>query len=394
MTLTHPLADLREKALKTLQGNLVPTQAGTFFAAGGGQFRTLWLRDFCFSVPGLIAAGYEDVVSRQIRLYLDSIHPDGALPRGMDVIDPKARVVCQSILKGWPQKLLSGLFDYQRNSLRAEYLGEHGTPAFDSGLLILRACRDFEGLTGTESPLREADLVQIGEFYERARSTNASTNESTLLSQPGFSDWQDSARREGRLLHTQLLQLQVSLWLEKKSLIQAAGFPTSARLSSEIQKAFTALPSGLRRETSEGQQVALDSQALIVRENLLGEGTPTWTSLQSSDLWKTPGRPIAPAYAVSEISWTTQGVGLRSYHDGLDWGWVVAEAASTSYSQGNHQLGDQLLTSLAAWEPSELLSEVYSNGKPFRTWLYRSENPFTWTAAKVCEAIAARPNNA
>ncbi len=383
------LSTLRRKAQLTLEANLVQTSRGALFAAGGHQFRTLWVRDFCFSVPGLIAAGFTEIVEAQIQLFLSHLSPEGMAPRGLDVIDPKLRVLSATALRGLPERVHPRAFDYQRNELRAEYLGEHGTPAFDSGLLLIRATRDFAQATHRAFPISETHLDAIWKFYEPARSPI----HPALLHQPAFADWQDSARRQGLVLHTQLLHLQAAEWLEQSGLRNAGRRPSTSEIRDGISRQFAPLASGLRPEFPDAQQVSLDSHALLIRENLLGGSSALWSALQDSPWMTSPGLPIRPHYPRSEVSWTTQAVGLRHYHDGLKWGWIIAESAAICYSQGDRARGDQCLVALAKMEDGRFLSEVFDDRGRFDGIRYRSESPFTWTAAKVLEALALRPSN-
>ncbi|RYZ97831.1 MAG: hypothetical protein EOP11_21490, partial [Proteobacteria bacterium] len=118
------LVSLKEKALRTIEANLVETEKGLFLTAGGNQFRTLWTRDFCFSVPGLLAAGWRDLVERQLGLIL-SFAEFSQLPRGIDPLNPKLRVVWGTAFRFLPPPFANAY----AKPLKAEYLGEHGTPA-------------------------------------------------------------------------------------------------------------------------------------------------------------------------------------------------------------------------------------------------------------------------
>ncbi len=100
---------LRQKAIQTLRKNMIKTPEGLLLAAGGHQFRTLWVRDFCYSVPGLLQMGQADLVEKQIRFIVRYKCEDGLLPRGFDVLSPKLRVLLHTVLRGIPLPLFKGL---------------------------------------------------------------------------------------------------------------------------------------------------------------------------------------------------------------------------------------------------------------------------------------------
>ena len=88
-------------AQNSLKANIISTSEGPMLAAGHSHFRTLWTRDFCFSVPGLLLIGERDLARRQLELIWKHQRKDGLLPRGIDVMAPQLRVI-MSLLKRGP----------------------------------------------------------------------------------------------------------------------------------------------------------------------------------------------------------------------------------------------------------------------------------------------------
>ena len=87
---------LWEIAKQSLEANTVQTASGPITVAGSHQFKTFWVRDFCFAVPGLLALGHHEQVRKQLAIALDHQRADGLIARGFDVINPKLRVVAES----------------------------------------------------------------------------------------------------------------------------------------------------------------------------------------------------------------------------------------------------------------------------------------------------------
>lgn len=367
---------LRAHAQKTLQANLVQSDRGLFLAAGGNQFRTLWVRDFCFSVPGLIAAGFAEVVERQLQLIVSFQREDGALPRGIDVVDPKLRVFLNVVFRLSPQALLG----YGGRHLRPEYLGEHGTPAYDSNLLTIRSHFELKSRTSKEA-LSATQLEKLLDFYQ--------PDDQGLLQQPPYSDWQDSARREGVILHTQLLFLQALRLLGRNSQAKA--------LQGKILSLFLQEETGLFSEQLGTKQVSLETHLLLLNSPLADLGLDQdqlYRRLKAHPLWTQnliPGIPVYPRH--QQVSWSTKIVGLGAYHDQLHWGWLVAEAYKTCLKMQDRKEAERILecyASSALQDP--YLAEVYrvKNAKSLERLsqaFYRSEMPFSWTAAKWIEAL-------
>lgn len=366
-----------EKAKRTLKANIVHTVDGPMVAAGGGHFRSLWVRDFCHSVPGLLASGgYEEVVRNQLVKIYSVRSSDGWLPRGLDVVNPKVRVIWNLFVSRSPS-----FMSYEKKPLVAEYLGEHKTPAYDSNLLFILAAKQFERHAHTRLFSNE-QLRELLKVYKLSHEG--------LLHQPAFSDWQDSARREGPILLTHLLYLKVLIELELSS--------EAKKLARAVNATF--IRKGRYYERPHGEQISLDSQLFILNNRLPLEAVDfesMYSQLKSSMLWRikdVPGVPIHPPYESKEISWTQKVTGVQNYHDGFVWGWLTAEAVKCAKLYKDHAEAQRITDEFcASTEKDEFLSEIYSEAtgilRPARTTFYKSESPFSWTAAKWAEALHA-----
>lgn len=374
---------LRQKALASLQENLQLTQQGKFFVAGGHQFRTLWVRDFCYSVPGLVHGGFADVVENQLRLIQSHVDAKGFLPRGLDVTNPKARVVWNSFLPTFefPQC-------YTKNKLKPEFLGEHHTPAFDSNLLFIKACCQLATLTKRSLLINAAQATELFKVYR--------FNSEGLIEQPAYSDWQDSVRREGILLLTQLLYLEVCALLRDFGIFVT---DESVIQEMEIQITNKFFANDLFREQLGSDRISLDSHGLfLTSENILPNISKShvYAALKKSKLWQMdvlPGVPVHPFYDPDSISWTTKIVGLRHYHDGFYWGWLIADSHRIAKLMNDTEEAERITKKFAeSIYNDEFMAEIYEVKRgilrPVQRRLYKSESPFTWTSAKWLEALA------
>ncbi len=365
-------------ARAALLANQVHTQDGAMLAAGQNQFKTLWTRDFCFCVPGLLIVGESSLVKRQIEMYFQFQRADGLIPRGVDVCPPQLRVVTNSIHR-LAAKLLP---KYETRKLKPEYYGEHRTEAFDSGVLLTIALLKY--LDHEKIPL-DRDLYGprikgVLDFYLLHQKEG-------LVHQAAYSDWQDSARREGAGLYLNVLLLI----LAKK--LKSYGFhhPLFDGLENAVFVKFFDRDRSLFRQDGFGQ-IPLEAHLWIIEHHLMEQhvgADDLYQQLKQSQLWELLGTPIAPVYPAKEVSLTTKVVGLRHYHDGLHWPWLMAEAARIAILQKDQPEADGIFSKIADFvSRSGGVGEVYlANGRPFRSNFYRSEMPFSWSSAKILEAL-------
>lgn len=351
----NPLRDLAESALRE---NMVDTSHGRLLVAGANQFKTLWTRDFCLSVPGLLIIGEKSLVERQLDLYFNFVREDGVAPRGVDVMPPQARVVLNCFGMGaWARS-------YEGRVLRPEYYGEHGTVAFDSGVLLIRAAIQAGCLDRYSS-----QISRILSFYQRSLREG-------LIVQAPFSDWQDSAKREGHGLYLHTLMAIVAPYVRHDLFIG---------LTERIREHFF---DGIFYRQSRGGQIPLEANLWIIEHGLFKEDSKAlYQRLKESDLWKKPGLPIYPQYPNREVAWTTKMVGLRHYHDGFRWSWLLAESARIAKLMNDQAEYDRIIKELQKWCEKQVF-EIYDDfGRPAKRFLYFSEGPFSWGAAKIVEAL-------
>ncbi|MGB3675163.1 MAG: hypothetical protein WA988_12040 [Candidatus Nanopelagicales bacterium] len=373
---------LLDTALASLRANLVDTDSGQMLTAGWSQFRTLWTRDFCFSVPGLLAAGHEDVVNRQLRMLFATQRDDGLIVRGLDVIDPKRRVLLNTALRPLPRRLRTP--DYRGRPLLTEYLGEHGTPAIDSNVLVVQAIGQYVEHTGDTSLIEDnRGQIDAAMAYYSDQFTDG------LVSQPGFSDWQDSASREGPGLYLHVLLLRAA------ELLRRNGIDTEwkAALAETISATFYSHRVGLFAQDTARTQFPLEANLWIIESGLFTDTVQTadlYENLKQSPLWRRIGVPITPNYLNSAVSWTTKIVGLRHYHDQLRWSWLMAEAARIAKLMGDQKEAEKIYVRLRQLTAiTGEVAEVYEATKdaPVKRGFYRSESPFSWGAAKIVESL-------
>lgn len=378
---------LWETARKSLESNSVQSREGRLTVAGGHQFKTFWVRDFCFSVPGLLALGQVQPVRSQIEICYRYQRRDGLIARGFDVVNPKVRVVAQTVR-------YEGDWDYASRRLKPEYYGEHGTPAVDSNLLTLLASLQWMQKAGNRY-----FLENYSEQMERAFQFILNSREGDLLTQPAFSDWQDSARRKGATFYLNLLFVRVLARLQELDIAWAA-LENLETWKRRLWDAFYDSETGLFVSQIGRKQFSLETQLWCIEEDVF-KGTVAretlWKNLLRSPLWSSmPGRPVAPEYPSADVSWTTKLVGLRHYHDLFHWSWLMGESLKVALLMNAQDEVTRISSALENLARKHgTIHEIYEmNGagelEPVIRPLYRSEYPFSWGAAKILEALSAQ----
>lgn len=380
----------KKKALETLERNLLKYPSRRFITAGGNQFRTLWVRDFCYSVPGLLNAGYADVVKSQLQLVSTYRHQNGFLPRGLDIMAPQLRVVLNLIKKDLSFYQYPDSFEKFQMRLKPEYFGEHKTVAFDSNVLFCLSALQYMEKTN-DFFLSEQEFIHLLKVYLPFKKDS-------LFSQPPYSDWQDSAIRSEPMLLFHLQLLSVLKRLKKQLNLVLSDFSIEELEETILKKYYYPMNRCFYQDLAH-RRMSLESYGFIFTESLFSSSLnhrDLYLALKESSLWNQnviPGRPVFPAYTKEEVSWTTRLVGLGGYHHQFHWGWLIAEAYKISCLMKdpeeakrikeyyfNQVKTDPFLAEIYLCKEEKL--EVYSE------FLYQSEAPFTWTAAKWLEAFS------
>lgn len=384
--------EILKKAIKTLELNTHTTDTGReFIFAGGNQFRTMWTRDFCYAVNGLLGIGKQNLVKSQLVLIYNFLSPKGILPRGIDRVSPKIRVVCNtliplSIRPRFGYSVNDKIFNQQ---IKGEYLGEHGTIAIDSNVLFILAYFSYANVTG-DYFLKIDQIQELFFVYKDRQNGN-------LVFQEGFSDWQDSAKRNGVWTLLQIQILSALILFRKWTGMDVSGFAINS-LERTILKEFFSESDYLFYQSLNSKTLALDYYGFIFMYKLFSstlDHSQLYSNLKKHSIWTKfpiPGVPVSEYYPISQISWTNRLVGLAGYHDHFHWGWLIAESVKMAKLQNDSLEYQRIIKSYShIVKNDQTLSEIYKYDgdvfKEFKGISYKSENPFSWTAAKWCEAL-------
>jgi hypothetical protein len=382
---------LRRVAVASIKANIHRLKAGEYVTAGLHQFNSLWTRDFAYRVRGLLLIGKADLVRRQLDLTLSyQRRKDGVLPKGFDnrPLNDRSRYFAL-------RKIFPFLPDYLEieDPLKPVWKDQNNSMAFDSNLLVVNAALDYLEYTNNREwwDQNEAQLIEVLRYYEGFKVDG-------MLSQPPFSDWQDTISRPGKVF---LTNLQYYHLLDRLRRYPAFGISDIqvADLKQRLIKTFRPDAKKPFRAFAEGEIVNSDSNLLALDfgfvEPASPEGAELYQALKAHPLWKQPGGiPGRVAFPVYPDSWKpdyVKNAGLKDYHDVLYWSWLMALAAKVTYKMGDIAEGQRIFTVLARLAKRDLwIYEIYHNkaGLPiFRGALVDSEGPFTWGAIFMVDMI-------
>ncbi len=375
---------LRDAALRSLRANVVTLPTGQFLTAGQNQFRTLWTRDFCHSVRGLVAAGDGGVAETHLARLLANLRDDGLVPRVLDNYPVQLRVAWQTFRTLAPAVPALPF----REPLVPRYIDEHGSNAYDSNvLLILASLRLPEEFWRRH----EAALRRVWEWY-------ADKFRDGLLHQPPFSDWQDTTRREGKTFLLNLFYYLAAARLARR------GWTIPWDLAGYRRRIFDAFWTGeLFRSQVGSAVISLDGNlfALEAEEFLSGEEKRRlWAALTAHPLVARDGaigRCGFPDWPSGELAWHVRFANLTRYHGSLTWSWLAGLGLKVAVLMGDDDFARRQREHLERLvRAGDDVAEIYDPERDFgnwRSWLLEAERPFAWGAAYLLDALAAGPKN-
>jgi hypothetical protein len=364
-------------ARSSLEANIVHLPQGDFLKAGSRQFGSLWTRDFCFSVPGLLILGKKSLVKNQLDFLIRNRRADGLVPIYADSISPMIRVILSSI-----NKTIGTQINLKLNEkLKPFYQAVGKFPTIDANILVLKASYEYYQSTHDQEwwDSHQKDFYEIYHFYDRFI-------EDGLVVQGAFSDWQDSAKREGKVFFTNLLYLEVAKKFQFKNKVELED------LKNAIHKNFYDSNSGLYVSVAGSGFISLDGVLWAIDKDLLENSEELYLNLKKDPLWNRysiPGSVTFPSYPKKWIATHNKVSGLSEYHGKLAWSWLIALSAKIAKKMNDDQEAERIhlfLDKLLLRD--QTVNEIYNpenNFEAFSSPLYFSENPFSWGAAFILE---------
>jgi hypothetical protein len=396
------MTKLYDIALKNIKNNIISSNGKKYITAGSVQFRTLWIRDFGYSVDALYDHGFSDIINNTIILYLNSLRPSGPSgpsgfakkssssisglsglhgPKCFDSINPEWRTVVASIRHTLGLQRVSepikGLKPYM-------YRDSRNSVAIDSNIMICLAAEK----TGIHKKCIKT-IKKLIDWYQK---------DNGLIVQDAYSDFQDSQSRKGKIFTINLLYY-VCLKKYKDQGYDLISSQSLDSLKNKIIETFYDNRAGIF-VTQKGQKyICLLDNLLAIKYNFSPKGQKNlYNSLKNSKLWSRsklgiPGFATYPNY--DDIHIQVLFGNLSNYHNDMYWGWLMAFSGIIAYKMNDISEGHKIynvLNKLAIRDGC--ISEIYKpepNFPIFESFTYSSERPFTMSA---CYALELAKNNA
>lgn len=352
--------------------------SGKFLTAGQNQFLTLWTRDFCHAVRGLIAIGEKEVAENHLSFLLKNLRADGLVPRVVDNHLVQKRVAWQSFRKMIP--VLPKL-KFQ-DPLKPQYVDEHGSNAFDSNVLLILAALQVDEEFFSK---HESDLKKVWGWYDDKFQDG-------LIVQPPFADWQDTTKREGKTFLMNLFYFLAATRLQKK------GWEININLSEFqdlIKKTFwngSVYKSmvGYEQVSIEGNLFAIESEEFLNGSEKL----ELWANLKKHPIISMDqaiGRCSYPDWPSEDLAWHIKLANLKRYHGSLSWSWLMGLGLSVCKVMKDTEMTKNQSTAIerVLTRDGEIF-EVYDPDKfflPWGSWLIEAEHPFAWGAGYLAHAL-------
>lgn len=366
---------------RSLRANILTLPSGHYLTAGQHQFLTLWTRDFCHAVRGLLALDELDTVRDHLSLLLNSLRDDGLVPRVVDNRLVQFRVAWQA-----GRRLLPFLPTLAfKEPLTPQYVDEHGSRAIDSNLLVLLAALQLKERDEAWWKSHEPKLRRVYDYYQ-------SHMKNGLIFQTPFADWQDSASRQGHAFLTNLFYFLASVRLQKVGwdlAFNGESFRTLLKQKFFVKGIFRSMETH-ERVSVDGNLFALEAEEFLSSE----EKKELWMTLKTHPVVSLSGHIGVcsyPDYSASEIAFHVKLAKLQGYHGHLAWSWLMGLGLKVAVLMKDEDMIQKQLTLIdrVLNRDGEVL-EVYApdkNWQGWESWLVRSERPFAWGSGYLVEGL-------
>ncbi len=370
-----------EIAAKSLRANIISLPSGKFITAGQNQFLTLWTRDFCHSVRGLVAIGEEEVAKNHLRYLLKSLREDGLVPRVLDNRQVQLRVAWQSFRKIVP--ILPKLAF--KEPLKAQYIDEHGSNAFDSNVLLILACLQMDDAFWKEN---EVDIHQVWNWYDDKFQDG-------LIYQTGFADWQDTTKREGKTFLMNLFyflaatRLKQRGWTINIDLNEFQNIIKKTFFNGSVYISMLDYP----QVSVDGNLFALESEEFLNPQ----EKKDLWSKLKLHPIIAQDGligRCSFPDWPSKDLAWHIKLANLRNYHGSLSWSWLMGLGLHVCELMEDKEMAKKQFDHISSvLQRDQEVCEVYDpqlGFVPWCSWLIKAEHPFAWGAGYMVASLKFR----
>lgn len=345
--------------------------------AGLNHFNDYWTRDACFASFGALNVGDRDIVKRQIIHFINHRKFNWHLPK--------------VILRSQFQKIL---FLTTTKSIRFRALSLLSIyHAKDQNSLFIIAASDY---------IKKCKDIEFAKeyigYFEKIIQHDVShdMDKNSLLEQSYYSDWEDSLRKTGEVLYTNICRCKAlqsmaeifNLLKNKEKHEEFSGYYKKTK--AEINKRFW--NGQYFNDTSKGDITFSGSgNALAMIWNIATKQQAKSIAkfVDEKNLFDFTLTTNYPRYSSLRVSPFLRLAGMTDYHNGMRWLWVGCAYAAGLWKHGMEKKSIDCMEKIAKKiiEYAHIYEVYEKDGTPVSRYLYKSEVPFAWSSGMFVYAV-------
>jgi len=363
-------------AVKDLRENYYPLGIIT-----GNLRRTYWSWDSFFASFGANRLKDFEIVKKNLLLYLKYQRKDGLLPKRISS----------------PLYYLSTIgFKPRWNLLFPVYHGSYFiSPSVTQNIIFIIACYDYI--------VQSKDKKFLEDNYNKILKAmvwiSKQDKDNDFLIDEGFgANWAESALKHGEVMFTNICYFKalinfskIAALLKKKD--DARGYSKMAEnVKKSINKKFwngNYYIDWIDKKKQDYFSSTGNVLAIVWDVADKKKGIKIQQFIMKNKLDLVPMITNYPSYPWYKSSVFNIIGGLLKYHNGYSWPWIGCFDAIAKHKLGMKKESEQVLKRIARLIcKHSTTSEIYnSKGKRIKTWVYQSENRFSWTAGLFILAV-------
>ncbi|MBN2367848.1 hypothetical protein JXC34_02440 [Candidatus Woesearchaeota archaeon] len=352
--------------------------------AGLNHFKDYWARDSMFACFGALELKDYDIVKKNLSLLIENRSRHGQIPLrvGRTVFE-----ILLSMAKLRNENIRRPLYTFDFNN-------KH--PADQNSLLIIAAynyakkTKDKGFCRKTLSALEKIMLWNLKQDKDK----------DLLVEEKELCSWADSVRKKGKVLYTNVchcyaLKCMAEIFSICKLTAKSRHYKEMHnKVRDKINELFWAgehYLDWIDNNDNQYNYFSSDGNFLAVLWDIADseKARHIEEAAHIFDIEDIPSQCVHPPYPKKIISLQTRMIGLGDYHNGLSWLWLGCINALAKHKVGRKKEAVLLLKDMAELMIEHKgVYEVYENtGKPVKRLIYRSEQPFAWSAGMFIYAV-------
>jgi glycogen debranching enzyme len=366
--------------------------------AGRGQFSDYWGRDSFFASFGALDIGDDEIVKKNLSLFLEHTKEDGTVPLRVgeyNIIPKIAKNLFAIRIKGKSLEKFNRKIDKIEKKtirrLRARYVNDRNKNfPLDSNSLFLVSFYYYLKKTKDKKFAKE-NFYMLEKILEK--NFNRDKDYKLLLKNVHGSSWDDSLNIRGVSIYTNVCHCASirSLWKIAKIInhkhadkYEKIYYKVKDKVNNKLWNGeyysnFILGGKQIKIFSTAGNLLAMHwhvsdkDQALSIQDKIEKYGISKHV----------PSMTNYPKYPNKFVSLAFKSLGMSDYHNmGMCWLWLGAEDAIVKYKLGLRKKAFEVMQKMAKTIVKyNSVYEVYEqNGEPVNRLIYKSEASFAWSS--------------